>query len=138
MRQIIKQLEHQLEERTKELNSQERIYNSGKCRKDMLHIYRDAITVNREFISECTQAISLLKSENTEGVSTSPDESGVSHGVSDRNASRSDSAEASEEVVGGTLALRTEAKEFKYCDCYEPDLKRGTNLCLRCGYHIDF
>lgn len=52
---------------------------------------------------------------SADGVSTSLDESGVSHGVSDRNASRSSSDELSEEVVGGTLALRTQDENLVIC-----------------------
>lgn len=67
-------------------------------------------------LADAESEILDLNAENTEGVSiSSRTESGVSHGVSDRNASRSISDELSEEVVGGTLALRTEEKED--CKC---------------------
>ncbi|MEQ9466587.1 MAG: hypothetical protein RLN88_04195 [Ekhidna sp.] len=75
---------------------------------------------------EIDSIIEFLKAENTEGVSTSSrTESGVSHGVSDRNASRSDSDEPSEEVVGGTLALRTQ------------DENLVTDPCEYCGKQIE-
>ena len=66
-----------------------RNWNSGKTEPDK---------ANREMIAK-------LLNWDAEGVSTSPrTESGVSDGVSDRNASQSDSSESS---MGGTLALRT-------------------------------
>lgn len=69
--------------------------------------------------------IKFLKSENTEGVSTTVgDESGVLHDVSDRNASRDEPTTESEVVVEGALALRTKPESVQChnplgCACFE-------------------
>ncbi len=95
---------------------------SHELNGDVSDVELQEVTLRRRFAKE---VMSLLKSENTECVSTtSLDESCVSHDVSERNASRSDSTEDPEVVVEGALALRTKPESVQChnplgCACFE-------------------
>lgn len=92
---------------------------------------------NEISLDEASELILSLLDENTESVSGSSQESGVSHAVRDRNANGGDSPKELEPVAEA-LEIRTDSE--KSCQCKKPMFGRyvkGITYCYLCNGILD-
>lgn len=83
-------------------------------------------------VKEAHDQILSLMGENPGGVSNdSSDKSGVSHGVRERDASRSDSSKSPESFVGGSLENRTDSENNCHTCKFRARLS-GCEPCFSC------
>lgn len=134
MEEIIEMLERGLAQRKEEINSFQGLFKTLPPHRH--ETIKSAIRCNEEFISGCTQALSLLHSENRKGVSDALPENGDLHAVRKWNAP-SPSGEGDLASVAGALGKRIKSE----IDCKGHDMDYWEtdefgNVTCKCGKAI--